>query len=129
MRVLVLGGYGLIGREIVRRLTGEGLHVTGFGRSLEKGRAAAPDIDWIVADLATWTPELSRFDAIVNAAGALQASAKDDLAAVQERAIVALIEACETASCRFPPPAPRSPHRPNSSAPKPPPMRVCGRAR
>jgi uncharacterized protein YbjT (DUF2867 family) len=100
MRVLVLGGYGLIGLEIVRRLRSDGFEVTGLGRSAAKGRRVAPDIDWIGADIATLTtPELWRerlvgIDAVVNASGALQDGLRDNLAAVQDEAIRALIAAC-----------------------------------
>lgn len=106
MRVLVLGGYGLIGLEIVRRLRAEGVVVTGLGRSADKGLRAAPDINWIGADIATlqdaaaWRPHLKNIDAVVNASGALQDGAKDDLAALQDGAIRALIAACEAAGVR-----------------------------
>ncbi len=100
MRVLVLGGYGLIGSEIVRRLRAEGLTVVGFGRSVAKGKRLIPDIDWVGADLATlmraehWASYLRGVDAVVNASGALQNGAADDLQASQNEAIVALIEEC-----------------------------------
>ena len=101
MRVLVLGGYGLIGLEIVRRLVVDGVEVVGLGRSVEAGRRAAPDMSWIGADIAKlvraedWRPHLANIDAVVNASGALQDGAKDNLAAVQDRAIRALVAACE----------------------------------
>ncbi|MDZ4775989.1 MAG: SDR family oxidoreductase [Alphaproteobacteria bacterium] len=104
MRVLVLGGYGLIGLEIVRRLRADGLAVTGLGRSAAIGRRVAPDLRWIGADigqLATpgaWRPHLADIDAVVNASGALQDGARDNLAAVQDEAIRALILACGAAN-------------------------------
>ena len=107
MRVLVLGGYGLIGLEIVRRLSAEGHEVVGLGRSLQKGRAAAPDARWIGADMATlttpqaWAPHIAGVDAIVNAAGALQDGARDNLRATQQDAIIALIGACAGKPIRF----------------------------
>lgn len=103
MRVLVLGGYGLIGLEIVRRLQVDGFSVTGLGRSAAKGRRVAPDIHWIGADIAQlvtpdgWRPHLAGIDAVVNASGALQDGARDNLAAVQDEAIRALIVACAQA--------------------------------
>ena len=103
MRVLVLGGYGFIGREVVRRLRADGCAVVGLGRSAALGRRLAPEVDWIGADLArltepaAWAPHLAGVDAVVNASGALQDGAKDDLAAAQDQAIRALIAACETA--------------------------------
>jgi uncharacterized protein YbjT (DUF2867 family) len=100
MRVLVLGGYGLIGSEVVRRLRRDGQTVVGFGRSAAKGKRLAPDIAWLGADLATltrperWAPYLRGVDAVVNAAGALQDGAMDKLTASQNEAIVALITEC-----------------------------------
>jgi uncharacterized protein YbjT (DUF2867 family) len=101
MRVLVVGGYGLIGLEIVRALRAAGMSVVGLGRSANRGRRLVPGIPWIGHDLAKmtraedWTASLSDIDAVVNASGALQDGARDDLVLVQERAIGALIAACE----------------------------------
>jgi uncharacterized protein YbjT (DUF2867 family) len=100
MRVMVLGGYGLIGAEIIRRLRADGHTVIGFGRSAQKGRRLLPGIAWRGADLVTlqcaedWAVHLQGVDAVVNASGALQDGARDDVNAVQDRAIRALIEAC-----------------------------------
>lgn len=106
MRVLVLGAYGLIGAEVVRRLRADGVDVVGFGRSRRQAMRAAPDMTWRIADLATmrtpgdWRPLLAGVDAVVNAAGALQDGARDNLVAVQSRAIEALVSACEDAGVR-----------------------------
>lgn len=107
MRILVLGGYGLIGLEIVRGLRAAGYDVIGLGRSMRKGESAAPGLRWIAADIATltapqaWTPHIEGVDAIVNAAGALQDGARDNLRAVQQDAIIALIQACAGRAIRF----------------------------
>ena len=107
MRVLVLGGYGLIGLEIVRRLRVAGHELVGLGRSVQKGRSAAPDVRWIGADIATltaphaWAPHFEGVDAIVNASGALQDGARDNLRAAQQDAIIALIQACAGKPIRF----------------------------
>jgi uncharacterized protein YbjT (DUF2867 family) len=101
MRVLVLGGYGLIGSEIVRRLQAEGLDVVGFGRSAAKGRRLAPDVEWRGGNLNTlhepadWRPYLEGVDGVVNASGALQDGAGDALTVTQDQAIRACIAACE----------------------------------
>jgi uncharacterized protein YbjT (DUF2867 family) len=100
MRVLVLGGYGLIGSEVMRRLRADGVAVIGFGRSVAKGARLAPDMEWRGANLATlcsaadWAPFLDGVEAVVNASGALQDGAMDKLAASQDEAIRALIAAC-----------------------------------
>lgn len=101
MRVLVIGGYGLIGREIVRALRLAGHQVTGLGRSAARGRRLAPEIPWMAGDLARmtrpedWAAAVSDIDAVVNASGALQDGLRDNLALVQDRSIRALIAACE----------------------------------
>ena len=100
MRVLVLGAYGFIGSDVARALRLVGHEVTGLGRSAALGRSLVPDIAWIGADIATlsrpedWRPILSGVEAVVNASGALQDGARDNLQAVQSQAICALIEAC-----------------------------------
>lgn len=106
MRVLVLGGYGLIGLEIVRALGRAGHEVIGFGRSEATGRRLAPDVAWRTGDLRSllkpenWGPHLTRIDAVVNAAGALQDGPRDDLRAVHDTAIRALVTACERAGVK-----------------------------
>ncbi|HXI87667.1 MAG TPA: NAD-dependent epimerase/dehydratase family protein, partial [Parvularculaceae bacterium] len=78
MRVLILGGYGLIGGEILRALAAAGIEIVGLGRNAALGRRLFPGARWIGADLRrlstpeAWESILTRVDAIVNAAGALQ---------------------------------------------------------
>jgi uncharacterized protein YbjT (DUF2867 family) len=106
MRVLVLGGYGLIGGAVVRRLLAENIAVTALGREVGAARRRMPDMLWYAADIARlrtpadWRPVLSGIDAVVNAAGALQDGARDDLAAVHHHAMVALYAACAEAGLR-----------------------------
>jgi uncharacterized protein YbjT (DUF2867 family) len=101
--VLVLGAYGFIGSGIVRALVASGHRVTGLGRSARTAHRTFPDLRWVLADLksltvpADWAAHLDGIDCVVNAAGALQDNPKDDLAAVHDRAICALVTACETA--------------------------------
>lgn len=101
MRVLVVGGYGLIGLGVVRALLAAGHQVVGLGRSAGRGRRLVPGIPWIGGDLARmtkpedWIAHLSGVTAVVNASGALQDGARDSLALAQDQAIRALIAACE----------------------------------
>lgn len=101
MRVLVLGGYGLIGSAVVRECLARGWSVTGAGRNPDRGRRAIPAADWIAADLARltrvkdWTGLLTGVDAVINCAGALQDGGGDDLQAVHHTGIAALVAACE----------------------------------
>jgi uncharacterized protein YbjT (DUF2867 family) len=100
-RILVLGGYGLIGLPIIRRLLSEGYEVVGIGRDAGHGRRQEPRCEWVGADIARliaaehWRPLIKGVDAVVNASGALQSGPRDNLANLQERAITALVEACE----------------------------------
>lgn len=103
MRVLVLGAYGLIGSAVADRLLATGFAVAGLGRSIEAARRARPEIDWRQTDVSTllrpgdWAPFLNDVDAVVNAVGALQDGARDDVTAVQRDAMIALYAATESA--------------------------------
>ncbi|HAE28322.1 NAD(P)H-binding protein, partial [Hyphomonas adhaerens] len=106
MKILVLGGYGLIGLSITKALIHAGHDVSGFGRSVRKGEAAAPDVTWIGRDLShmteaeDWTHVLSGIDVVVNAAGVLQDGMNDRVMAVQRDAVRALAVACKPAGVR-----------------------------
>ena len=106
MRVLVVGGYGLIGLEIARRVSGAGHDVSCLGRSAKRGQALMPSAVWVEADLAaltrpdSWLPHLASIDVVINAAGALQDGLHDNLVGVQEHAIVALVKACVQAEVK-----------------------------
>jgi uncharacterized protein YbjT (DUF2867 family)/uncharacterized membrane protein len=100
MRVLILGGYGFIGLEAARRLVGAH-EVVGLGRWPAIGERVLPQARWIKADIAAldsadkWAPLIADIDVVINASGALQDGLRDNLAAVQDVAIRALIAACE----------------------------------
>ena len=106
MKILVLGGYGLIGLSITKALLAAGHEVTGLGRSAGKGRAAAPEADWISRDLsqmtddAGWMDVLAGMDVVVNAAGVLQDGMSDNVMAVQRDAVRAMAAACKAAGVR-----------------------------
>lgn len=106
MKILVLGGYGLIGLSITKALVHAGHDVSGLGRSVRKGEAAAPDVTWIGRDLShmteaeDWTHVLTGIDVVVNAAGVLQDGMNDRVMAVQRDAVRALAAACKPAGVR-----------------------------
>ena len=108
LRILVLGGNGLIGLSIVRRLHTAGHDVVGLGRSAKNGARLFPQIEWRSADIAAlrsaqdWLPLLLNVAVVVNASGALQDSARDNLEHIHHTAIAALADACESiAGIRF----------------------------
>jgi len=106
MKVLVLGGYGLIGEALVGRLLRDGHHVTGLGRDVRDAQRRRPAVRWIAADMAQllaaedWLPLVAGIDAVVNAAGALQDGPRDRLDAIHRGAVVALVAACEQVGAR-----------------------------
>ncbi|WP_428672240.1 SDR family oxidoreductase [Roseibium sp.] len=102
----VLGAYGFIGAACVRALREAGYRVTCIGRSLECGRKAFPDLDWVQRDFADtlagdWKSLLGGMDVVVNASGALQDGARDNLAAIHETAVKRICEALEGTQVRF----------------------------
>ncbi|WP_225027300.1 SDR family oxidoreductase [Xinfangfangia pollutisoli] len=97
-KAVVLGGYGLIGAACMRALTAEGFAVTGIGRSRAVALASSPDATWVIRDIraidvAEWQALLADADVVVNAAGALQDGARDNLEAVHVTLLSRLVEA------------------------------------
>lgn len=106
MKVLVLGGYGLIGEAVLGRLVEDGHDLLGLGRDVGPARRRKPDVQWIAADMACllaaadWLPLLAGVEAVVNAAGALQDGPRDQLDAIHRGSIAALVTGCEEAGVR-----------------------------
>ncbi|MCA0030874.1 SDR family oxidoreductase [Mesorhizobium sp. B263B2A] len=101
MKVLVTGASGLIGDALCARLTGEEHEVV---RVLHRpGTGVHPDIPTISLDMARalrpedWTPYLAGVDAVVNCAGVLQDSARENTRHVHSTGASALFIACEQA--------------------------------
>lgn len=106
MKILILGATGFIGSEVLKSLHLRGHAVTGLARSVTRARDKWPFANWISADLSRmthatdWSSLVHDHDAIVNCAGALQDGLSDDLAATQEKAMLALYEAAAQAGGR-----------------------------
>lgn len=104
MTVLVLGATGLIGAHVAARLQEQGHQVVAAGRDRRLLERRFPD-RWVHADLAQadeahWTALLRDVDAVVNCAGALQDSLRDDLAAVHDAGVRALLKGCAAAGVK-----------------------------
>ena len=99
MRVLILGGSGLIGTAVATALAGRGHALTAFARDIAAASQRMDGIEWRSVDIATlfepgrWAPHLKNIDCVVNCAGALQDGGRDDLIALQQVAMVALYAA------------------------------------
>ncbi len=105
-KAIVLGGYGLIGFACMRALSSAGFDVTGIGRSKRSALAADPKADWIIRDIPTistedWQALLADADVVVNASGALQDGAKDDLVAIHVTAVQRLVAAAANVPVRI----------------------------
>ncbi|PIK71206.1 hypothetical protein CS379_20580, partial [Methylobacterium frigidaeris] len=100
MRILVLGGYGLIGSAVLACLLDAGHSVTALGRDTRAARRRCPEATWIDRDIAAlsdptaWHPVVAGCEAVVNCAGVLQDGPRDDVRAVQDIAMRALFRAC-----------------------------------
>ncbi|MCB1479698.1 MAG: SDR family oxidoreductase [Rhodobiaceae bacterium] len=106
MKVLVLGANGFIGSAVCRRLLADGHSVGGIGRSVADASRQMPDVLWTQINIAKlqapedWRAWIEGMEAIVNCAGALQDGGRDDLAALQDRAMRALYEAAKAEGVR-----------------------------
>ncbi len=105
LHVVVLGGYGLIGSAVMRRLAASGHRVTGVGRSAQAAERS-PFSNWQIFDIGTMDPDgwrniLAGVDVVVNASGALQDGARDDLKAIHETALANLAKVLAGTPTRF----------------------------
>lgn len=105
-KAIVLGAYGFIGAACVRALQEEDYEVCGVGRSLRAARQVFPDLVWIVRDIAAtpaedWKELFRDADLVVNASGALQDGARDDLEAIHVTAVERMMAALEGTKARF----------------------------
>ncbi|WP_366658241.1 SDR family oxidoreductase [Fodinicurvata sp. EGI_FJ10296] len=103
---VVLGAYGLIGAACLRALKADGFTVVGVGRSMKAGAATDSGIRWLCRDIAAtpatvWATDLAGADVVVNASGALQDGARDNLTGIHETAISQLLAALSGTGTRF----------------------------
>jgi uncharacterized protein YbjT (DUF2867 family)/uncharacterized membrane protein YphA (DoxX/SURF4 family) len=105
MHVLVTGGLGFIGREVVAGLLRAGHRVRIAGRP-GRAQAVPPGVDFVGCDFgrdlaaADWCPRLEGIDAVVNCAGILRERGSDTFEAIHVLAPLALYEACAIAGVR-----------------------------
>ncbi|HEX6997284.1 MAG TPA: SDR family oxidoreductase [Gammaproteobacteria bacterium] len=103
MRVLLLGATGLIGSAVLAQLARDGVEVVAVART---PGMALRHVRWLPLDVAgltapeEWLPHLAGVSAVVNCAGALASSSRDDLRGVHVDGVAALYRACEEAGVR-----------------------------
>ncbi|TYC64439.1 SDR family oxidoreductase [Rhodobacterales bacterium] len=105
-KAVVLGAYGFIGAACVRALQANGYAVCGVGRSMDAARQAFPDLVWVLKDISRtsaeeWAEVFQDADVVVNAAGALQDGARDNLEAIHVTAVERMLQALEGRTVRF----------------------------
>ncbi len=106
MRVLVIGGTGLIGGAVVARLIDAGCGVVGIARRTGAAARSVPAAQWVSLDIAAarlqddWVPYLAGIDVVVNCAGVPQDSPNESTRAVHVEGITALFAACERLAVR-----------------------------
>ena len=108
MRILVLGGYGLIGSEICRTLLKAEHEVVSLSRTPREATRILPQVEWHTGDMrrmvdaSEWHFLLDDVDVVVNAASALQDGLMADLDAVHHLSVKACLGACmERGIARF----------------------------
>ena len=101
MRVLLTGATGLIGSAVATRLLAEGHEVVAVARrpSTICTRSVVLDMEKATSPGA-WLPHLAGVDAVVNCAGVLQDSPREDTVKVHHLGADALFRACEQSGVR-----------------------------
>lgn len=103
MKIVVVGAGGLIGSAITARLAAGGHDLVAVNRRRSARREPGVEqvgLDVALADVPAWLPVLDGADAVVNAAGVFQQSAREDPTGVHEAAPAILAEACAQAGIR-----------------------------
>lgn len=94
MRVLVLGGNGFIGREIVDKLKLQNAQVVVGSRKIPNDNNSLQVQMQNMAQASDWLPVLNSFDVVINAVGILRARKSESYADVHTFAIESLADAC-----------------------------------
>ncbi len=106
MRVLVIGGTGLIGSAVLAGAVAAGHESVALSRGGEVPNLPGVPLSWRRADIAKlksaeqWAIHLDGIDAVVNCAGILQDAPGESLRDVHAGAVSALVRACELAGVR-----------------------------
>lgn len=101
MKVLVLGGNGFIGREIVDKLTLQGAQVTIGSRKIINQYNRLQVKMQNMAQVSDWLPILKNFDVVVNCVGILRARKGESYANVHTFAVESLADACAQLNIKF----------------------------
>lgn len=100
MKILVIGGTGLIGSAITARLTAHGHHVVVASRRSSKITGEHIAIDLADAGATFWQSHLLGVDAVINCAGVLQDAPGESTSAVHHVGLDNLFSACEALRIR-----------------------------
>src|SRR5437763_1924186 len=101
MKIVIIGGTGLIGSAVEARLSSRGHVVVSMSR--RAGRLSANNVSIDISNATTpsfWLPHLAGADAVVNCAGVLQDGPADSTAMVHHRGVATLFAACEQLQIR-----------------------------
>lgn len=99
MKFMVTGANGFIGSAVVEVLLAHGHNVVAVGRSVS-GKVSKSNLCWVSKNLQTslipsdWLPLLDGVDGVINCAGILRSTSKNNFEAVHINAPLALAQAC-----------------------------------
>lgn len=101
MRILITGANGFIGAYLTAYLLQQGHHVTCCVRDIKATQRRFPSAKVIACDfnhditIDAWLPRLDHIDAVINCAGVLTGSARQNMNNIHYHTPLALFKACE----------------------------------